>query len=156
MVELKIEDRDFLRAHADALGPVETALDATAGNVIDDWADRRRGAALDRDLDALGGWAAPYAPFSIPDTPAAAGALYVVEGSRLGGRFLMRQVGAGLPTAYLGDVQERGRWPALLAALDAALPDAPARRRAVDSARAVFARFEDAARRHLDPNLCEP
>ena len=145
----------FLAAHAEALAPMEAALDRAAAAVIGDWPARRRGAALAADLAALGvPVPPPDGPPDLSDPAAAAGALYVVEGSRLGGRFLARMVGAGLPVAYLSDSQPRGRWPALLAALEDALPDAAARSRAIVAAVAVFGRFEAAARRRLDPSLC--
>jgi len=174
-------DRDqytrFLSAHAEALLPVEAALDGVADRVIADWAQRRRSAEVQADLAALGAISATpnrtapaEAPFFLCArkkeehrcdvvtvngdeidrdtlTPAIAGALYVIEGSRLGGRVLARQVGAGFPIAYLGSEQPRGRWPALLEAIDVALPDATATTLAVASARAVFARFEVAGLR---------
>lgn len=120
-----------------------------------DWPERRRSDAILTDLAALASPTPAVEPLSLPDAAAAAGALYVIEGSRLGGRFLVRGVAAGLPTGYLGDEQPRGRWLALLTALERALPDASVRDRAITAARAVFARFELAARRQLDPNLCE-
>lgn len=149
----------FLVAHAEALLPIEAALDDSAALVVDDWPERKRGAALLADLAGLGqagpdGAAATAAGGGADDVATAAGALYVIEGSRLGGRFLVKQVGAGLPAAYLGAEQPRGRWPALLNALDQALPDDAARDRAVTAARAVFARFEAATRRQLDSRLC--
>lgn len=147
--------RRFLLAHAEALLPIEAALDRAAGQVVADWPARRRGPALAQDLATLG--TVPIEPggvFKLDDAATTAGALYVIEGSRLGGRFLVRQVGAGLPTAYLGDEQPRGRWPALLAALDRVLLDEDSQARAITAACATFARFETAARRHIDASLC--
>ncbi len=138
----------FLNAHAEALLPVEAALDGVADRVIADWAERKRSAEVLADLAALGA-PTPAAPAAatIETIPAIAGALYVIEGSRLGGRMLVKQVGAGLPTAYLGGEQPRGRWPALLDAIDAVLTDDVATEQAVLAARDVFDRFERAGRR---------
>ncbi|MGI4733144.1 MAG: biliverdin-producing heme oxygenase [Janthinobacterium lividum] len=149
----------FLAAHAAALMPVEAWLDAHgAGDVTADWPARRRGAALAADLAALGepvpagdGFAAATDPASL------AGVLYVIEGSRLGGRMLVRGVAAGLPTSYLAPVAIPGRsqpsWPALLATFDRVIGDRAIGGQvetAVTSAIAVFARFERAGRERLE------
>ena len=44
----------------------------------------------------------------------------MVEGSRLGGVYLARQVGAGLPARYLSAAHGKGEWRAFLAWLDQA------------------------------------
>lgn len=48
------------------------------------------------------------------------GALYALEGSRLGGALLERRVPPGLPRAYLSSVHEKGGWIAFQDALDRA------------------------------------
>ena len=46
--------------------------------------------------------------------------LYALEGSRLGGAFLARRVGPGLPSAYLSATHDKGEWLAFQRALDGA------------------------------------
>jgi heme oxygenase len=144
--------RAFLTAHAMALPPVETALDAAGfGDALADWGDRHRGDAIAADLAALG--AAAPAPLPAPplaDRAACWGAAYVLEGSRLGGVFLARQVAEGLPRSYLGTAQPPGRWRAFLTALDAALVNPQDKASAGATACAVFALFGEAGRRQLE------
>ncbi|MGQ2908624.1 MAG: biliverdin-producing heme oxygenase [Aliihoeflea sp.] len=101
----------FLRIHAAALLPLEVALEA--GGVASRfaaWPRHRRSEALKADLRACGigpEYSETLAP--IESTEAQMGVLYVLEGSRLGGRLLARQAagqegrnafllhGAGLP-----------------------------------------------------------
>ncbi len=133
--------RAFLIAHARALPAVEAWLSRRAG--MPDW--RPRAGALAEDLAALGVEMPAPLPFALPDDDAAAwGALYVVEGSRLGGAMLARDVGAGLPRAYLSAVFAPGEWRSLRAALDAALVDEGALDRAVDAAEATFGLYQQA------------
>lgn len=49
----------------------------------------------------------------------ACGMLYVVEGSRLGGRMLLRSVGSELPSRFLSAVHGPGEWQEILASIDA-------------------------------------
>ena len=105
----------FLIAHARALPAAEDAL---AIHDLPGW--RRRTPMLAADLTALGEIMPDPLHFVLPAGRAAAlGALYVVEGSRLGGVMLARRVGDALPGAYLNARHERGEWRALLAAIDA-------------------------------------
>lgn len=107
----------MLHAHALALPAVETALAAHPG--LPDW--RRRTPLLAADLADLGRPLPPPLAFTLPALPGSAwGALYVLEGSRLGGVMLARQVPATLPSRYLGAKHASGEWRALLTALDAA------------------------------------
>lgn len=143
--------RAFLAAHAMALSAVETALDeAGFAARLGDWPERRRGSALAADLAALDG--AVPAPLAAPTLtrPAAQwGAAYVIEGSRLGGRFLARQVGATLPKSYLDAPQPAGGWRVFLAALDEAVTSRDEIVEAATAARAVFAMFEAGATRQI-------
>lgn len=136
----------FLTAHARALLPIERWLhDAPAD--IPGRADR--GAALRADMDALG---IPVPQADAPDWPhdpaTLWGVAYVLEGSRLGGAMLSRQVPEGLPHAYLGAVHAPGGWRNFLQAMEteANLANSAWRERAVESARAAFATFARAAR----------
>ena len=105
----------FLAAHAKAL-PIAEARAAAV------WPDLRpRLPLLAEDLVQLGHEGPVVAtPRAANDDPRAWGALYVVEGSRLGGGMLARQVGGGLPTAYLAATHAPGEWRDIRSAIDAA------------------------------------
>ena len=124
----------FLRAHAAAVFPLEERLEALGIHQwLPDWPDRRRRAALAQDLQTLG--LSKPEPLWLPaiDTRGIAGAVYVLEGSRLGARFLARHVLASedtslhAATAYLTHHAELPLWPTFVAALDqldpAQIPD---------------------------------
>lgn len=130
--------RAFLTTHARALGALEPVARPAAPRLP----------LLQQDLAALD---APMpAPLFLPANDADGyrwGLLYTLEGSRLGGALLARQVGAGLPKSYLSAVHGKGEWAAFQAAMDAAgmgggegWLDA-----AVQGARAAFALFTKAA-----------
>ncbi|WP_203309565.1 biliverdin-producing heme oxygenase [Sphingomonas beigongshangi] len=135
----------FLVAHAQALHVVETAL--AGDSTLPAW--RPRAALLAADLAALGlAMPAPAPAIAPPDDPDGRwGALYVIEGSRLGGRVLAKTVPSALPTAYLAAVHEQGEWRTLLAAIDArgAASDDRARAAIIRGARQTFALFAAAA-----------
>jgi heme oxygenase len=108
--------RRFLLSHALALPAAEAALAGHPG--LPHW--RERTTLLAADLAELGGAMPVPLAFALPDNPGAAwGALYVTEGSRLGGIMLARGVPATLPARYLGARHESGEWRHLLAAIDA-------------------------------------
>ncbi len=113
----KAEDYSrFLIAHALALPAAERQFATMDG--LPPW--RSRTPLLLADLNDLGHIIPTPLAFSLPDMASAAwGALYVTEGSRLGGIMLARSVDAGLPTRYLGARHESGEWRRLLAAIDA-------------------------------------
>ena len=75
------------------------------------------------------------------------GALYVIEGSRLGGQLLARSVPTGLPVAYLSSRHRPGEWRALLAAIEARGSEGGEawRAAAVAGAQATFALYGEAA-----------
>ena len=83
----------FLAALASALVPLERALEASGiGQTLPDWPRRRRTEVLLADLAILG--AALPALAQPPDVKGEArqfGVAYVLEGSRLGGKLLLRQ-----------------------------------------------------------------
>jgi heme oxygenase (biliverdin-IX-beta and delta-forming) len=84
----------FLAASAAALIPLEARLDAAGmGQVLPDWPVRRRGDALLADLSAFAG-DIPAVPIEFRAMSAAEllGAAYVLEGSRLGAKLLLREV----------------------------------------------------------------
>ena len=124
----------FLTAQARALG----ALEAVARP------ESPRLPLLAQDLAALGSaW-----PDPLPLTAAGRGGFrwglrYALEGSRLGGAMLARQVGDGLPRAYLSATHGKGDWIAFQRALDGAAEEGGEGwlGDAVQGARAAFALF---------------
>ena len=142
----RLDQRDdyaaFLAAHARALPAVEAALAAHPD--LPPW--RERTSLLAADLTDLGRTMPPPLPFVLDDDGAAWGALYVTEGSRLGGTLLARSVAAGWPGRYLGARHLSGEWRTLLAAIESkAMEAVPAwRDAAMAGAMACFALYERA------------
>lgn len=140
----------FLRAQAAAHIPVEAAL-ARGGvaAVIPDWIARQRSALLRDDLADLG--LAPPEPagvIALEGEAALLGALYVLEGSRLGGIVLKRAVPLDFPARFLGGM-DSAAWRRLLGILDDRLDTEAKRAAAVAAACAVFALFEASGQRHV-------
>ncbi|MCK8457963.1 biliverdin-producing heme oxygenase [Sphingomonas faeni] len=133
--------RAFLLAHARALPAVEAWLDGIPGLA----AVRSRSEALAADLAALGEeMPTPMAFDLAPSEAAGWGAMYVVEGSRLGGIMLSRSVPDDMPSAYLGAKHLSGEWRALLAAIDRQPADEAWVADAVAGAKAAFALYRRA------------
>jgi heme oxygenase len=137
----------FLAAQARALPALEQALAP-----VDLWSGwRARTPLLLADLAAISLPApAPLCRFGGLTGPEAWGTQYVLEGSRLGARLLVRQVGADLPRAFLGDAGVDGGWVTFqreLDGVDTGHGDWMAR--AVRAAKAAFALFEQGASREL-------
>jgi heme oxygenase len=129
--------RGFLTAHARALD----ALEAAAG------ARQSRLPMLRADLAALDtAWPQPLALEARDSDGFRWGLRYALEGSRLGGAMLSRQVGADLPKAYLSAVHGKGEWTAFQRALDGAAAEGGEGwlGDAVQGARAAFALFAQA------------
>ena len=134
----------FLTAHARALPAVEKALEAC--DTIPAFAPRTE--ALAADLAALGLAMPEPLPLAPPENEAAAfGALYVIEGSRLGGAMLAKQVPDGLPHAYLSAIHPPGAWRAFGETLDRAeKAGGPGwLERAIAAAEATFDLYAEAA-----------
>lgn len=146
-------------AYADMLarmsGPVsalESALSAGVAPVLfANWAGRLRAHALRADVEALGGAYRQRFAAPIEHEADALGALYVLEGSRLGGRVLARMAGesndAGVrgATCYFSHGANAGHWRSYLAVLETspAVRATPARttRAALDAFSAFEAAF---------------
>lgn len=140
--------RRFLTATAAAFIPVEQAIDA-AGDAaaLGSWTRRPRADLLRADLAELGAPVPPRpAPLRLDGGPALLGAVYVLEGSRLGGAVLIRRLGPGWPARFLTAPAGPGSWPALLATLETGLADPEDLEAAIATARTIFARFETSAR----------
>lgn len=145
--------RDFLLAQAGGFLPVEQALDAGGAEaILDDWPARRRSDLLLADLADLNVTAPePFqAPAFISIKASMLGAIYVLEGSRLGGALLKQAVPSHFPRRFLEARQAAGSWRKLLQALDEFLIRPGDLDAAVSAAREVFARFERAANARLE------
>lgn len=136
----------FLRAQAMSFLPVEAALDrAGAADLLPDWPERRRAELLRRDLVTMG-LAAPGSDTRVAFGSAAAilGAIYVLEGSRLGGRMLARAVPPEFPQLFLA-AGSSTLWRRLISVLDKQLVSPDDQADAIAAARQVFALFERGA-----------
>lgn len=128
----------FLKAHARALAPLEAMARPDASRLP----------KLAADLAALGEPMPDALIMQMSDSDAFRwGALYALEGSRLGGSVLERRVATGLPRAYLSSVHEKGGWQAFQQSLDAAAEGEGDDwiGEAVQGAEAAFALFAAAA-----------
>jgi heme oxygenase (biliverdin-IX-beta and delta-forming) len=147
----------FLRAHADVVSPLEAALPGE--QVTSDWDARKRGEMLKEDLAFLRETSPSQASATAENEvwpavdwslPAIAGALYVLEGSRLGGRFIARQLPSGFPRAYLDGDQRAEKWQQLLSRIDEILNNPSALKTATAAALDIFAAFERSALRRME------
>jgi heme oxygenase len=138
----------FLVALARVVIPLERALE-TAGvaKLLPDWADRRRSDALAEDLASLD---EPLSPIHVEPLAGEAqmfGALYVLEGSRLGGKLLLKRAlehpdeRVRAATRYLSHGADRNLWPSFVQRLDASAAVAEAPDDAVAAARWAFMLF---------------
>lgn len=141
----------FLLGHAAAFMPIEEALDrGGAAQFVADWSESRRSQLLSQDLADLG-IDAPcmIGPHSFESEAALLGALYVIEGSRLGGAMLRRSVPADKPSRFLSAVHSQGRWRTFVATLEESLHSNVRLHEATASALQTFALFERVAVRSV-------
>jgi len=140
---------DFLLAQAHAFVPVEAEIDAfDPRHFLPDWDERRRADALRADLVELGETLQPSRPSGLfRSREEILGAIYVLEGSRLGGRMLARSVPADLPQRFLA-TSGSAMWRNLIEVLDKLLISDDQLKLAIDAARRTFALFEAGALRH--------
>lgn len=135
----------FLSAHARVIPVLERGLKAQFEDANIGW----REDALRQDMHALGQEMPPEMPWhSIQRDGHAMGVLYVLEGSKLGGRVLAKRVPEGMPSAYLSSVHEAGVWPLFLNTLRVALSEGDEAYRAdvLEGARQAFALFAASGR----------
>lgn len=144
--------RSFLLAQAAAFLPVEAAIAAAgAERLVPDWAERTRSHLLRADLEALGGGdPEPLRPPVLASPAATLGAIYVLEGSRLGGSLLKRGLAAGAPRSFLAAPQRPNSWRKLLELLDESLYAPGSIEAAAGAARQVFECFAAGGRRYLE------
>ncbi len=144
----------FLQATASALVPLEARLQSGGvEKLLPDWPARSRAASVVDDLAGLGAGFSPATAPALDGAAAQFGALYVLEGSRLGGSLIAREVArSGDPAVlanrrYLGHGKAGRLWNDLLDRLER-LPAAELER-LCRGALETFALFEVAAREVL-------
>ncbi|HEX7790995.1 MAG TPA: biliverdin-producing heme oxygenase [Afipia sp.] len=143
----------FLRSQAEALFPIEAALEACGiENLIPDWTQRVRTPALERDLTTLN---MTCNPLPLPDFRSAAemfGAVYVLEASRMGARVMLARLAehpdseAMNATAYLRHGFGKRFWPSFLTLLETHPAPQNDTAGVVHGAEIAFAMFETALR----------
>lgn len=139
--------RALLAAHARAVPAFEAALEPWS-DILPDWPARTRSAALFADLHALGTDPAAIDSLAVPAvaSPAAAfGVAYVLEGSRLGGKVIAKQLPADLPRAYLAARQPAGSWPSLMREANRCVTTTNEQEAALAAAENTFLAFREAA-----------
>jgi heme oxygenase len=154
--------RQFLEANAAALLPLEMALTRDrAAQLVPDWPERSRQAAILDDLARIGGKAEPL-PLPGPlDFGGILGTMYVLERLRLGARVLLNTVKRSTDpqvlhaTAYLRHGAGHSFWQSFLATLEShsATLHEPS---VIDSALRTFAMFERAATQVLVSSAAPP
>ncbi|MGY3548501.1 MULTISPECIES: biliverdin-producing heme oxygenase [unclassified Bradyrhizobium] len=144
--------RRFLEASAAALLPLETALErAGVADIFPDWPRRSRGSAIAEDLDRIGGEAHPSPPIAPLDRNGVFGTMYVLEGSRLGAKYLLRTVAdCGEPvvasaTNYLKHGSGQPLWRTFLGKLESQMVTPQDEAEIISGARRAFAAFASAA-----------
>ena len=146
--------RRFLEASAAALLPLEAALErAGVARLFLDWPERSRRDAITADLARLGGTVRPTDEVAPLSRNAVLGTMYVLEGSRLGARYLLRTIAASADPliaearAYLGHGAGRPFWPSFLSRLECEPMTEDDEAEAIAGARQAFAVFASAAAR---------
>ncbi|WP_375310545.1 biliverdin-producing heme oxygenase [Bradyrhizobium sp. A5] len=144
--------RRFLQASAGALLPLEAALvEAGVARMFPDWPERSRSAAIAADLGRLGSGAQSTVSVRPLTRSGVLGTMYVLEGSRLGAKFLLKAVAdaadprIGEASAYLSHGAGQRLWQSFLAKLGA--EGACDEDDAIEAAGAAFRAFEQAADR---------
>jgi heme oxygenase len=145
--------RRFLEANAAALLPLERALEAAGvASIFADWPERTRAVAITADLAKVGGTARPTAARPAMNRNIVFGTMYVLEGSRLGAKYLLRTIAqdaapvAAGATAYLSHGAGRQLWPSFLATLENEPATADDEAEIIDGAVDAFAVFAQAVR----------
>lgn len=138
--------------NAAALIPLEEALESSgAADVLDDWRQRSRREAISDDLAKLGASPEPMAVSWTFEPCEIFGALYVLEGSRLGAKFLLSRIASSSSPvvreacAYLRHGATKPFWPSFVERLEEQRFSAEQEQKLVWSAVRSFSLFETAA-----------
>lgn len=117
--------RRFLEISAAALLPLEAALEAAGvAALFGDWPWRTRRAAIAADLARVGGSLHSLENQPVLNGNAVFGTMYVLEGSRLGAKYLLRAVARAADpviasaTAYLDHGSGQRLWQSFLLTLE--------------------------------------
>jgi heme oxygenase len=151
--------RSFLEMNAAALLPLESALvDAGVGRHFPDWRLRERSAAIWHDLARVGG---EVQTLALPDDltrhltdDGIFGTMYVLEGSRLGAKVLLKRIaesdGAIVKgaLAYLRHGEGQNLWQGYLTVLEAYARQGGNISEAIEAAKRTFSFFMEAAARN--------
>ncbi|MES2750316.1 MAG: biliverdin-producing heme oxygenase [Pseudomonadota bacterium] len=115
----------FLRGQAEALFPIEAALEnGGIENHIADWPLRARTPALERDISVMDVSCDPLPVPEFKTTAEMLGAVYVLEASRMGARVMLARLAqhpdstAMDATAYLRHGFGKRFWPSFLSLLE--------------------------------------
>lgn len=145
--------RRFLEVSAGALLPLEAALlESGVDDIIKDWPSRSRTDAILDDLSKVEGQLHLMPALAGFGRGALLGTMYVLEGSRLGARFLLKIVtrsadpAVGLATAYLSHGAGQPLWERFLALLAHEAPGLD-EEEVIAGARSAFGVFNMAAAR---------
>lgn len=133
----------FLTAHARVVGALEALTTPAVPRLP----------LLKQDLAALGSACPPALPVAASGASGFVwGLRYALEGSRLGGAMLARQVAEGLPKAYLSAAHGKGEWARFQQVMDEAAAEGGEHwlDDAVIGARAAFALFAEAGEAGLE------
>ena len=146
--------RDLLTRYLSIYKPFEAVLADEPVETLEliSWPQRSRVSQLERDLAALGGQTEVIPVTALPkldDLSSLLGALYVVEGSSLGGQIIYRQIQQQLhldatsgAAFFYGDGDNTGSsWKRFTAILEENITEPE---RAADAAEAMFLAFEQA------------
>jgi heme oxygenase len=144
--------RRFLEASAAALLPLEAALRrAGVAEEFGDWPRRSRGAAIAADLDCIGGVIRPFHSVITLSRAEMWGVMYVLEGSRLGAKYLLRTVAdcaepqIVAATRYLRHGNGQPLWRTFLEKLEGEPATADCEAETISGAQRAFAMFAKAA-----------
>lgn len=115
----------FLRGQAEALFPIEAALERNGiASILPDWPQRARARALEDDLIAMDVGCAPLAEPRFRGAAGMLGAVYVLEATRLSARAMLSRL-AQYPdslsigaTKYLRHGFGKRLWPSFLEVLE--------------------------------------
>ncbi len=137
---------------ARGLIPIENALEvAGVSCIFPDWPERRRSDALRADLADLGETLPAISDtFSVTGTAQALGALYVLEGSRLGSQVLLKRAFASdsaavhRATRHLTHGQGKKFWPSFVEVLDHSIDAQVAPNEVIEGANRAFAFIHEA------------
>jgi len=146
--------RRFLEASAAALLPLEAALErAGVARLFADWPQRARREAITADVACLDGTIRPLEDVDVLNRNGVLGTMYVLEGSRLGARYLLRMIAQSSDPliaetrAYLGHGAGQSLWRSFLTRLEYEAMTGDDEAEAIAGARRSFAMFAEAAAR---------